>query len=295
MNSKPSRTALVTGAGQGIGKACALALAGPETGLILVDRNPKTLEQAAGEAGQAGARVEVAAADLLDFEGSARAVETAMERTGPVSVLVNNAGFDLPGTAAKIALADFQAVLSIHLIAALNMIKLVLPGMRELKQGRIINISSIYGERGAKGEVAYCTAKAGLIGLTRSLAQEAGPFGVTVNVLLPGLTRTPTIETVMADQYKEAIIAATPPGPDRRARRDRSGGRLPGLARFVVHLRGGHPGQRRLGSLIFILSRYRRPAGLSAGAWSPGGGEPRVLQIFGGNVSKMFWFKVQVW
>ncbi len=212
MTSTPPRTALVTGAGQGIGRACALALADPETNLILVDRNRKTLEETAGKAVRVGAQVEWVKTDLLDYDASARTIEEVSARSGPITVLINNAGFDRPGTAAKVALPDFEAVLGIHLTAALNMIKLVLPGMRDRGWGRIINISSIYGERGAKGEVAYCTAKAGIIGLTRSVAQEGGPFGVTVNALLPGLTRTPTIETAMAERYKEAIIAATPLG-----------------------------------------------------------------------------------
>ena len=209
---EPKRIALVTGAGQGIGRACANALAKAGADLILLDRNPETLARAAAEAAAQGAAVQSAAADLTDYPASARAVGEAASRLGRPTILVNNAGFDRPGTAAKTSLADFQAVLSIHLTAALNMIQQVLEGMYEAGWGRIINISSIYGERGAKGELAYSTAKAGLIGLTRSVAQEAGPRGVTVNAVLPGLTRTPTIENFMADRYKEAIIGATPLG-----------------------------------------------------------------------------------
>ena len=84
--------------------------------------------------------------------------------------------------------------------------------MRKAGWGRIINVSSIYGMIGAKGEVAYSTAKAGVIGLTKSVAKEAGPDGVTVNVVVPGLTRTPTIETFMADEYKQPILKNTPLG-----------------------------------------------------------------------------------
>lgn len=212
-NETPTRRiALVTGAGQGIGLACGLALAEAGADLILLDRNPETLDRAAQETRAKGVSVESAVADLTDFEGSARALEEPFSRLGPATILVNNAGFDRPGTAARISLEDFQAVLAIHLTAALHMIQLVLPGMYRAGWGRIVNISSIYGARGAKGEVAYSTAKAGLIGLTRSVAQEAGPRGVTVNAILPGLTRTPTIETFMAERYKEAIIDLTPLG-----------------------------------------------------------------------------------
>jgi NAD(P)-dependent dehydrogenase (short-subunit alcohol dehydrogenase family) len=208
----PQRKALITGAGQGIGRACALALAQAGIDLYLLDRNEETLAAVLEEVRGTGVRAEPIGADLLDQEGSARAVREVVERHGPVSILVNNAGFDRPGTAARISLDDFQAVLAIHLTAALNMAQQVLPGMSDQGWGRIINISSIYGERGAKGEIAYVTAKAGLIGLTRSLALEAGPKGITVNAILPGLTRTPTIENVMAEKYKEAIIAVTPLG-----------------------------------------------------------------------------------
>jgi len=84
--------------------------------------------------------------------------------------------------------------------------------MRSRKWGRIINVSSIYGLFGGKGEVAYSTAKAGLIGFTKSVAREAGADGVTVNAVLPGLTRTPTIETFMAQKFKDAILRDTPLG-----------------------------------------------------------------------------------
>jgi NAD(P)-dependent dehydrogenase (short-subunit alcohol dehydrogenase family) len=87
---------------------------------------------------------------------------------------------------------------------------LLLPSMRASGWGRIINISSIYGLVGGKGEVAYSTAKAGIIGLTKSVAREAGREGVTVNAVLPGLIRTPTIEKVMAARYKEEIVSDTP-------------------------------------------------------------------------------------
>jgi 3-oxoacyl-[acyl-carrier protein] reductase len=103
-------------------------------------------------------------------------------------------------------------VLGIQLVVPFMLIQLLLPDMRKAGWGRIINVSSIYGMIGAKGEVAYSTAKAGVIGLTKSVAKEAGSDGVTVNVVVPGLTRTPTIETFMADEYKKPILDNTPLG-----------------------------------------------------------------------------------
>ena len=103
-------------------------------------------------------------------------------------------------------------VLNIHVVVPFNLIQLLLPDMRKAGWGRIINVSSIYGLIGAKGEVAYSTAKAGVIGLTKSVAKEAGSDGVTVNAVLAGLTRTPTIETFMAEKYRQSIIDHTPLG-----------------------------------------------------------------------------------
>jgi NAD(P)-dependent dehydrogenase (short-subunit alcohol dehydrogenase family) len=129
-----------------------------------------------------------------------------------VDILVNNAGFDRPGTTAKINREGFEAVLCIHLTVPLFLIQFFLPAMRARKWGRIINVSSIYGIIGGKGEVAYSTAKAGIIGLTKSVAKEAGADGVTANTVLPGMTRTPTIEKFMGEKFKEAIIHDTPLG-----------------------------------------------------------------------------------
>jgi len=106
----------------------------------------------------------------------------------------------------------FKAVLGIHLAVPLSLIQALLPAMRSAGWGRIINVSSMYALIGGKGELAYSTAKAGLIGMTKSVAKECGQDGVTVNAVLPGLTRTPTIETFMADRFKEAIIDETPLG-----------------------------------------------------------------------------------
>ncbi len=206
------RIALVSGAGQGIGRACAEALALNGADLVLIDRNQSTLKAAANQIEEIGRRVFWADVDVTDYEQTAAVVAEVVERVGAVDILVNNAGFDRPGTTAKISLADFEAVLDVHLTAALNLIQAVLPRMMTAGWGRIINLSSIYGLIGAKGEVAYSTAKAGLLGLTKSVAKEAASAGVTVNAILPGLTRTPTIEAFMAPRYQEAIIADTPLG-----------------------------------------------------------------------------------
>jgi NAD(P)-dependent dehydrogenase (short-subunit alcohol dehydrogenase family) len=210
MNLK-GRTAFITGAGQGIGRACAEVFASRGADLVLLDKNPATLPAVCKETGKAGRKVVPILVDLTDTTALRRELETRCSNL-TIDILVNNAGFDRPGTTAKIDKAGFEAELDIHLTAPLLLIQFVLPSMRSRKWGRIINVSSIYGLIGGKGEVAYSAAKAGVIGLTKSVAREAAADGVTVNAVLPGLTRTPTIETFMAQRYKDAIIRETPLG-----------------------------------------------------------------------------------
>ena len=200
--------ALITGVGQGIGRACADVFALKGADLILFDKNPETLSEAAARITRLGRQVVTRALDLTDVEALQQSVKE-VKRKGRIDILVNNAGFDRPGTIAKIKTNDFLDVLGIHLVVPFVLIQLLLPDMRKAGWGRIINVSSIYALIGAKAEVAYSTAKAGVIGLTKAVAKEAGSDGVTVNAVLPGLTRTPTIETLMADKYRQPIIDNT--------------------------------------------------------------------------------------
>jgi 3-oxoacyl-[acyl-carrier protein] reductase len=203
--------AVITGAGQGIGRACAEVFASKGADLILFDKNPDTLSKVASIAAKTGRRVMARELDLTDTKRLHEVVEEA-KSLGLIDILVNNAGFDRPGTTAKIDKEGFEAVLGIHLTVPLILMQLLLPPMRSAGWGRIINVSSIYGLTGGKGEVAYSAAKAGVIGLTKSAAKEAAADGVTVNAVLPGLTRTPTIENLMGDRYKEMFMAETPLG-----------------------------------------------------------------------------------
>jgi 3-oxoacyl-[acyl-carrier protein] reductase len=203
--------ALITGAGQGIGRACAEVFALKGADLILFDKNPTALTEVADQTARTGRQVFTRTLDLTDIDTLNKAVKEVKSK-GRIDILVNNAGFDRPGTVAKISTSDFLEVLSIHIVVPFTLIQLLLPDMRKAGWGRIINVSSIYALIGAKAEVAYSTAKAGVIGLTKSVAKEAGSDGVTVNTVLPGMTRTPTIEKFMADKYKQLIINNTPLG-----------------------------------------------------------------------------------
>lgn len=203
--------ALITGAAQGIGLACAEELAAQGAELVLVDRNKEKIEEVAETFKARGRNVRSLALNLMDLDlVRARIGELTEEML--IDILVNNAGFDKPGTTRRIDTDDLDKVLTIHVKVPFLLIKLLLPAMRLAGWGRIVNLSSIYGLTGAKGEVAYSTAKAAIIGLTKSVAKEAGDAGVTVNAVMPGLTLTPTIEEFMADKYKQEIVDVTPLG-----------------------------------------------------------------------------------
>jgi 3-oxoacyl-[acyl-carrier protein] reductase len=206
------KVALVTGSGQGIGRAVAVLSAGQGARVVLVERNEttgrETLEQIKALGGEAALIVR----DITQPGAAAEAVGLARVTWRQVDILVNNAGFDRPGGIFKIKDEDWDAVLGVHLKAALAFTREVIPLMQERHYGRIVNLSSIYGKAGGKGEIAYATAKAGLIGFTKSVAKEVGKYNIAVNAVLPGLTATPAIETMMAEKFKEQILSQTPLG-----------------------------------------------------------------------------------
>lgn len=201
------KRALITGAGQGIGKACAQVFAERGAQLVLIDKNRKTLPQVTNDLKSKGHIVEHYIFDLMHTNKLELLISQIMKE-GPIDILVNNAGFDRPGIVAKTDKRRFIEVLTIHVIVPFLLIKMVFPEMRMKKWGRIINISSVYGLEGAKGEVAYSTAKAAIIGLTKTVAREGGQDGITVNAIVPGLIRTPPI-LKMPDKYKIPIISRT--------------------------------------------------------------------------------------
>jgi NAD(P)-dependent dehydrogenase (short-subunit alcohol dehydrogenase family) len=206
------KVALVTGAGQGIGQATAFRLAAEGAVVGVMDRNPETAAATAAAIQENGANALPLVCDVADTDAVAQAVRTLHDRFGRIDALVNNAGFDRPGGFLKIGPEDFQAVWSVHLLGAVNCCRACGPLMMGRGDGRIVNVSSIYGKVGSKGESAYSSVKAGLIGLTKSLAREWGPKGVRVNAVLPGLTDTLTIRERMLPQFKERILAETPLG-----------------------------------------------------------------------------------
>ena len=205
------KNAIVTGAGQGIGRSIALKLAQEGANVVIAEVNADTGAQTAKEVEALGRRVLFISVDVANqkqVQGMADQVLKAWKR---IDILVNNAGFDRPGHLLKVKEEDWDAVLGVHLKGTLNCIQDVVPHMIENGYGKIVNLSSVWGKRGAVSEISYSSAKAGIIGLTKSVARELGRYQINVNAILPGLILTPTIAK-MAEKYRNRIIEHTPLG-----------------------------------------------------------------------------------
>jgi 3-oxoacyl-[acyl-carrier protein] reductase len=195
------KVALVTGATGGIGAAIATALHAQGARVAITGR--RAAELAALAAALGGEGVLVAPADLADPAAPAALVETVEAGLGPLDILVNNAGFTRDMLALRMGDADWNAVLEVDLTAPFRLARSALRGMMKRRSGRIVSIASIVGVTGNAGQANYAAAKAGLIGMSKSLAQEVATRGVTVNVVAPGF-----VKTAMTDGLPEAARAA---------------------------------------------------------------------------------------
>jgi len=205
------RKAIVTGAGQGIGRSIALKMGQEGADVVIAEMNPHTGNQTKKEVEALGRKALFLPVDVADQRQVKGMVEEVLKKWGKIDILVNNAGFDRGGTLLKVKEEDWDAVLDVHLKGTMNCIQAVAPHMIENRYGKIVNISSIYGKSGGIAAISYSSAKAGIIGLTKSVARELGRYQINVNVVLPGLTLTPTIAK-MAEKYKNMIIDNTPLG-----------------------------------------------------------------------------------
>ncbi len=201
MTNMTNRTAFVTGASRGIGRACAQALSDAGARVILAARDAKKLEEAAMQI----PRATCVAIDLTSPES----IKEAFSKAGKVDILVNNAGITKDGLAMRMKKEDWDAVLATNLTGAFLAIQQVLPSMLKERWGRIINISSIVGETGNPGQSNYVASKAGLIGLTKSLAQEIASRTITVNAVAPGFIET-DMTAVLSDDVKNTLLAHIP-------------------------------------------------------------------------------------
>jgi len=203
------KKAIITGAGQGIGRGIALKMAHEGADVVVAEMNPDTGTQTAREISDLGGKALFVKVDVADRQNVQSLVEQVLNVWGRVDVLVNNAGFDRPATLLNVKGEDWDAVLGVHLKGTLNCIQAVAPHMIENRYGKIINLSSVWGKIGAVSEISYTAAKAGLIGLTKSVARELGRHQINVNVVLPGLVLTPTIAK-MPEKYQNMIVEETP-------------------------------------------------------------------------------------
>jgi len=203
------KTALITGASGGIGRAIATALHGQGATVALSGTRTGPLEELAAEL---GARAHVVPANLGDPDSLAGLPKAAEEALGgPLSILINNAGITRDNLAMRLKDEDWDQVLNVNLKSAFKLSQAVLRGMMKARWGRIVNITSIVGVTGNPGQVNYAAAKAGMIGMSKSLAQEVASRGITVNCVAPGFIATPMTDELNDDQ-KERLINAVPVG-----------------------------------------------------------------------------------
>lgn len=203
------KTALVTGASRGIGKVCAEMLAQSGYRVVLAARSLDKLQAIAEEIRGAGGQATAAGMDMSSAASIAEAIGAAAKEFGRIDILVNNAGITKDGLAVRMKVADWEQVLATNLSGAFYAIQQVLPGMMRERWGRIINISSVVGETGNPGQANYVASKAGLIGLTKSLAQEVGSRNITVNAVAPGYIDTEMTQG-LSQELKDKMIGHTP-------------------------------------------------------------------------------------
>ncbi len=193
------RVALVTGASQGIGRACALALAEGGALIALAARNEEKLAQVAQEIAAKGGQAATFRMDVSNEDDVKTAVKAALERFGKIEILVNNAGMAKDTLLLRMKRADWDSVLQTNLSGAFFCTQAVIGAMLKQRWGRIVNITSIFGQTGQAGQANYSASKAGLIGFTMAMAREVASRSITVNAVAPGYIETAMTEGLSAE------------------------------------------------------------------------------------------------
>jgi 3-oxoacyl-[acyl-carrier protein] reductase len=205
------RTAVVTGAGRGMGRAVALALSTRGAQVVVNDLNGEDAERTADELRSAGAEAIAVQADVVDAAGVRHMVEQAIERFRAVHILVNNAGILRPTPVIDISEAEWDLVIGVNLKGTFLCSQAVLPSMQAAGWGRIVNFSSTAGKNvSTLGGAHYTAAKAGILGLTRHLAREVARYGITVNAVCPGLIDTEMVRSTISDERARAYAERFP-------------------------------------------------------------------------------------
>jgi len=202
------KCALVTGASGGLGAAIAKNLHAAGATVALSGRREEALQKVAAELGE---RTHVVPCDLGSMEAVDNLIKDAEAAMGQVDILINNAGLTRDGLAMRMKDEDWDSVLDVNLKAAFKLSKNCLRGMMKRRHGRIISITSIVGVTGNPGQMNYAASKAGMIGMSKSLAQEVAARGITVNCVAPGFIETAMTDELSDDQ-KSALLGAVPAG-----------------------------------------------------------------------------------
>jgi 3-oxoacyl-[acyl-carrier protein] reductase len=205
------RVALVTGASQGIGHACAVALAREGASVALAARNQQKLDDLAAQITAAGGKTAAFVVDVADEEQVKSAVKSAIGQFGKIDILVNNAGITRDQLVMRMKRADWDTVLNTNLTSAYLCIQQVIPSMLKQRWGRIINITSVFGQMGQAGQANYSASKAGLIGLTMAIAREVASRNITSNAIAPGFVET-NMTAALSEEFKQQAVKQIPLG-----------------------------------------------------------------------------------
>jgi 3-oxoacyl-[acyl-carrier protein] reductase len=209
--SASTRVALVTGASQGIGRTCGLRLAKEGATVVAAARNKEKLDELVNEITLAGGKAAAVALDVADEEQIKSAVKSAIAQFGKIDILVNNAGITRDQLVMRMKRADWDAVLQTNLTSAYLLIQQVVPSMLKQRWGRIISITSVFGQMGQAGQANYASSKAGLIGLTMAIAREVGSRNITCNAVAPGFIET-AMTAVLSEEFKQNAVKQIPLG-----------------------------------------------------------------------------------
>lgn len=204
-----NRVAFITGASRGIGRATALRLCRSGFQIVVASPELENNELVAAEVRAADGTAITLDFNLTSLDSIKQGVAAALKEFGKIDVLVNNAGITRDGLAVRMKPEDWELVLQINLTGAFQTTQQVLPGMMRERWGRIINVASVVGQMGNAGQANYVTSKAGIIGLTKSLAQELASRSITVNAVAPGFIET-DMTAKLSQEVRDRMMAAVP-------------------------------------------------------------------------------------
>lgn len=206
------KCAVITGSTRGIGKAIAIKYASLGCNIVINYRSEKdevNARELSDEIGKLGVNTLIVKVNIADFEEAKNLVEKAKEKFGKIDILVNNAGITKDNLILRMNESDFDSVINVNLKGSFNCLKAVTPIMLKQKHGKIINMASVVGVIGNPGQVNYCASKAGVIGMTKSLARELGSKNINVNAIAPGFIDT-DMTRVLSEDQKKNILSQVP-------------------------------------------------------------------------------------